>query len=186
MPDARILLLGPAPNRMAPEQALEMLRPAEIPGLTKCVLTRAKFDTKKAAKTFNIEANYAPEPVELQTLAAWSEVGTAECAEQLNDAMELFALRAVIERDGPFDYVILQRQAFDLAERWPALVDELGEKLYLNLGEEGLLLKLNTPSASDLIDALWELHLTGAVYAMEDYSAGAALALAANAVRLGG
>jgi hypothetical protein len=171
---------------MPPEQALEMLRPAEIPGLTKCVLTTAKFDTKKAAKTFNIEANYAREAVELQTLAAWSELGAELSAERLADGLELFALRSIIERDGPFEYVILQRQASALAERWPALKDEIGERLYLDLGNEGLLLNLAGPYGSALIDTLWELHLTGAVYGLENYSLAAALAVAADAIGLTG
>ena len=186
MPSSRILLLGPAPNRMPPEQSLDMLRPAQIPGISKCVLTKAKFNTNKLAKTFNIEANYAPEPVQLQTLAAWSGLGAGGSAEQLNDAIELFALRAVFERDGPFDYAILQRQPIDLTERWPALVDELGDKLYLDLGEEALFFNLTAPRGSDFIENLWALHLTGAVYAIEDYSPGAALAVAADSVCLGG
>jgi hypothetical protein len=104
----------------------------------------------------------------------------------LADGLELFALRTIIKRDGPFDFVILQRQASDLAERWPALKDEIGERLYLDLGDEGLLLNLAGPCGSALIDTLWGLHLTGAVYGLDNYSLAAALAVAANAIGFAG
>ncbi|MBA3576605.1 MAG: hypothetical protein H0W39_03170 [Sphingomonas sp.] len=191
MPSSRVLLLGPAPSRMPPTQALEMLRPAELPKLTKlprltkCVLTNTKFATGKAAKTFNIEANYEPEPVQLQTLAGWSGL-KERSAEQLADGLVLFALRAVIDRDGPFGYVILQRQAADLSQRWPALEEEIGEHLYTDLGDGNTLLNLRGPGGSAFVDALWELHLTGAVYCFDDYSLAATLAVAAQAVELNG
>jgi hypothetical protein len=170
---------------MAPAEALEMLRPAELPKVTKCVLTNAKFDTAKAAKTFNIEANYAADPVRLQTLAAWSGL-KERSAEQLADGLELFALRAVIERDGPFGYVILQRHAAELTERWPVLAEEISERLYMDFGSGNLLLNLRSPPGSAIVDALWELYLSGAVYGFTDYSFGTAVAAAAQAVELNG
>lgn len=183
MPSNRILLLGPAPGRMPPEQALEMLRPAQLPSLTKCVLTDTKFDAHKAAKTFNIAANYEPEPVQLWTLASWSG-SKGHSAEQYGDGLELFALRSIIKRDGPFGYIILQRKASDLAERWAALPDEIGDRLYMELGDGSLLFNLRAPASSAFIDALWDLHLTGSVYGFEEYSMAAALAAAAQAVEM--
>lgn len=185
MRSARILLLGPSPDRMPSPEALEMLRPAELPKLTKCVLTNAKFETAKAARTFNIEANYEAEPEQLRTLAAWSGL-KEDSSEQLADGLELFALRAVIERDGPFGTVILQRNPTDLTERWPAIAEELGEHLYLDLGNGNVLLNLRSPSGSAVVDALWELYLSGAVYGFIDYSFGVAVAAAAQTVELNG
>jgi hypothetical protein len=170
---------------MEPAKALEMLRPTELPKLTKCVLTNAKFETAKAAKTFNIQANYAAEPERLRTLAASS--GRKEgSAEQLADGLELFALRAVIKRDGPFGYVILQRQTADLAGRWPAIVEQAGEQLFVDLGEGNVLLSLRSPRGQAIVDALWELYFSGAVYGFVDYSFHAAVAAAAQAVELNG
>lgn len=185
MRSARILLLGPSPSRMAPTEALELLRPTELPKLTKCVLTNAKFETAKAAKTFNIEAGYAAAPVQLQTLAAWSGL-KEQAAEQLADGLELFALRAVIERDGPFGYVILQRHPAGLTERWPAIAEQCGEQLYMDLGNGNSLLSLRSPRGSAIVDALWELYFSGAVYGFTDYSFPAAVAAAAQAVELNG
>lgn len=185
MPSSRILLLGPAPSRMLPAEAIEMLRPAELPRVTKCVLTEAKFDTGKAAKTFNIGAKYEREPVELQTLAHWSGLKGGS-AEQLDDGLELFALRAVIERDGPFGWLILQRRAADLTPRWPALVKKLGDRLYLDLDDRNVLINLRAADGPTFIEAWWDLHLTGAVYGFEDYREGTAMAAAAQAVALTG
>jgi hypothetical protein len=170
---------------MAPAQALDMLRPPELPKLTKCVLTDSKFDTEKAAKAFNIEANYAPEPAQLQTLAGWSGLKD-EAAEQLADGLQLFALRAVIERDGPFGTVIVQRTPADLNQSWLALAEELGDELFLETADGNLLLNLNHPGGHGFLDALWAPYLTGAVYGIADYSFGAALAAAAGAVELNG
>lgn len=170
---------------MPADRALEMLRPVELPGLIKCVLTDAKFDAQKAAKTFNVEANYDAEPVQLWTLAAWSG-SDARSAEPYLDALELFALRAIIKRDGPFDYIILQRHVSNWAEGWSSLQKEVNDKLYLDLGDGSLLLNLRAPGGSLFLEIWWELHLTGAVYGFKDYSRAAALAAAAHALGLSG
>lgn len=185
MRSSRILLLGPAPSRMAPAEALEMLRPAELPKLTKCVLTNAKFDTAKAAKTFNIDANYGPEPVQLQTLAGWSGLKEGS-TDQLADALELFALRAVTARDGPFGYAILQRHATNLTERWPSIAEEVDDQLSLDLGDGNLLLNLRAQAGPAFVDALWQLYLTGAVYGFVEYSFETAVAAAAEAAEHNG
>lgn len=185
MRSRRILLMGPAPTRAAPVQALEMLRGATLPKLTKCVLTDAKFDTQKAAKTFNIEAGYAPEPAQLQTLAGWSGLHE-QAAEQLADGLELFALRAVIQRDGPFGYLILQRNPSDLTQRWPALEEQIGDSLFIDLGDGNLLFNLRCAGGPAFLEALWELYVTGAVYGFEDYSFGAAVGAACEAAGLNG
>lgn len=169
---------------MEPADALEMLRPAELPKLTKCVLTDAKFDTQRVAKTFNIEANYPPEPALLRTLAGWSGLGD-EAAERLADGLQIFALRSVVDRDGPFGTVIVQRNPCDFTQRWAALIEQLGDELYLELGKGNVVLNLNAGSKA-LLDALWTLYETGAVYGFTGYSFGAALAAAADSVRVNG
>jgi hypothetical protein len=184
LPSSRILLIGPVPSRIEPADALELLRPADLPKLTKCLLTDAKFDTKRAAKTFNIEADYPPETALLRTLAGWSGLGD-DAAEALADGLEVFALRSVVDRDGPFGTVIVQRSPSDFTQRWSALIEQLGNELYLELGQGNVVLNLNAGSKA-LLDALWTLYETGAVYGFSDYSFSAALAAAADSVRLSG
>jgi hypothetical protein len=170
---------------MLPGDALEMLRRAELPRLTKCVLTEAKFDTKKAAKTFNIGAKYEREPVELQTFAHWSGLKGGS-SEQLADGLELFALRAVIEREGPFGWLILQRRPADLTQRWPQLVNDLGDQLFLHFDETNVLINLRAERSAAFLGAWWDLHISGAIYSFDSYSESKAMAVAARAVALAG
>jgi len=158
-----------------------MLRATDLPKLTKCVLTDAKFDTQKAAKTFNIDADYSPLPPQLQTLGAWA--GLPPAADAIADAIELYALRAIIERDGPFGYAILQRAAGDIGKQWPALREKIGDRPYLCFEKGNALLNLGKGNAL-FLDMMWDLYLSGAVYGFDPYSFEAALGIAAEAMQL--
>ncbi|QIK78070.1 hypothetical protein G7077_03230 [Sphingomonas piscis] len=182
MPSSRVLLIGPSPSRVPPSQALEMLRLAELPKLTKCVLTDSKIEPQSVAKTFNIEAGYAADAAQQATFANWSGL-QPKPTEQLLDGQEIFAVRTVVERDGPFGYVILQRQAADLTQLWPKLEQEIGDSLYLDLGDGNFVLNLRATGGLTLLDDLWELYRTGAVYGLVSYSFGLALDVAVQASR---
>lgn len=181
MPEPRILLCGPAPSRTEPAKALAMLGATDLPKLTKCVLTDAKFDTQKAAKTFNIDADYSPVPPQLQTLGAWA--GLPPTADQVADAIELYALRSIIERDGPFGYAILQRGPGDIAKQWPTLREKIADRPFLCFGKGNVLLNLGKPNAH-FLDLMWDLYVSGAAYAIDPYSFEAALGVAAEAMQL--
>jgi hypothetical protein len=183
LPEPRILLCGPSPQTMAPQQALEMLKQATLPNALLCVITNGKFDTDKAAKTFNIDAGYSPEPPRLLTLAAWAG-SPARSAEQCVDGHELFALRSVIKRDGPFDYALLQRGPTKIAERWADLKAKIDGKLFLPVQHKSVLFNLHDERSTAFLDHAWALYSSGGVYAMTDYSLKGALAVAAEAVRL--
>jgi hypothetical protein len=183
LPEPRILLCGPSPQTMAPPQALDMLKQSALPNSLLCVITNGKFDTGNAAKTFNIDAGYSPEPPRLLTFAAWAGLA-ARSAEQCTDGHELFALRSVIKRDGPFDYALLQRGPTKIDERWPDLKAKIEGKLFLAVQHRSVLFNLGDERSSDFLQRAWELYSSGAVYGMADYSLKAALSVAAEAVRL--
>lgn len=183
MSEPRVLVCGPSPERMAPAQALEMLRQVTLPHAAKVVVTNGKFDTQKAAKTFNLEAGYPPEPAQLQTLSTWAGL-PARSSEQYRDGFDLFALRAVLRRDGPFDYVLLLRARADLEERWAELRDQVEGKLFVTFDDDNVLFDFRDVWTTGFLERAWELYVTGTVYAIDDYSLQAALAAAANAVRL--
>ena len=183
MPEPRILLCGPSPQTMAPQQALEMLQQEKLANALLCVITNGKFDTRKTAKTFNIDAGYSPEPPRLQTLAAWAGLPSPG-AEQCVEGHELFALRSIIKRDGPFDYVLLQRGPTKIAERWSDLQAKIEGKLFLPVQHRSVLFNLRDERAPGFLQQAWELYASGAVYAIADYSLKAALSVAADAVRL--
>jgi hypothetical protein len=185
LPKPKILLCGPVPSRMPPEQALEMLQASGIPGAKLTLLTAAKFDAQKAAKTFNIEANYAAEPLELQTMSAWSGTG-ASADERLADGLEVFALCALDERDGPFDYVLLQRSPAKLGEGWAAHLEQVAGRGFVPLGAGNFLFRNAAGSGARFTDALWDLYASGALYARDNYSFELALSIAADALRLNG
>lgn len=186
MSEPRVLVCGPSPKTMAPAQALEMLQPVTLPNSTKCVVTNGKFDTQKAAKTFNIEGGHSPEPAQLQTLAAWSGLLPARLAEQCRDGLDLFALRAVLQRDGPFDYAVLQRGETAVDDCWTELREKVEGKLFVVFDGSSLLFDLRDERSSAFLDRAWEMYVTGTVYAIADYSFEAALSTAADAVRLEG
>jgi hypothetical protein len=170
---------------MPPEQALEMLQASGIPGAKLTLLTAAKFDAQKAAKTFNIEANYAVEPLELQTMRAWSGVGPS-ADERLADGLEVFALRVLDERDGPFDHVVLQRSPAKLGEGWADHLEKAAGRGFLALGAGNFLFRNAARSGGRFTDALWELYVSGALYGRDHYSFELALSIAAEALGLNG
>jgi hypothetical protein len=168
---------------MAPADALEMLQQVNLPNTTKVVVTQGKFDTQKAAKTFNLEAGYPPDPPRLHSVAAWAGM-PVQSAAQHSDGLDLFALRAVILRDGPFDYAVLLRGRTSFDDRWAELREQVNSRLFVVFQEDVVLFDLRGPLAAAFLDRAWELYVTGTVYAIAGYSLQAGLALAADAVRL--
>lgn len=182
MPEPRLLLCGPAPGTMEPADALAIFRQVTLPNTTKYVVTLGKFDTGGSAKTFNIEAGYPAEPPYLETLSAWALASDHE--ERLRDARDIFALRSILQKDEQFDFAALLRTPADLDKLWPELLRDIEGKLFVTFGSANVLFNLSEQRGADTIERLWELHVSGAVYAMEEPSMESALAAAAEAVRL--
>jgi hypothetical protein len=167
---------------MAPADVLEMLRQVRLPNVTRYVVTIGKFDTDKLAKTFNIEAGYPADPPHLETLSAWAVVEGDDA--RLRDARDLFALRAILSKERGFDFAAILRSPTDLDKLWPDLMREMDGKLFATVGSDLILFNLRDERAADFIERLWDLHYSGAVYAVDRYTPDLALAAAAEAVWL--
>jgi hypothetical protein len=168
---------------MAPADALAMLGKVTLPNVTKYVVTAGKFDTSKAAKTFNIEAGYPAEPAQLQTLAALAEVGSGD--PRPCDGRDLWALRAILQQEQDFDFALLLRNAAGVDEIWPELMRKVEQEPFAVFGSGmNVLLNLRHERAREFLDRIQELHSSGAVYAIDEYSMEYALAAAARSLCL--
>ena len=188
MSEPRILLCGPASNAEESADSLEMLGQVDLPGATKYVVTTGKFDAHKLAKTFNVEADYPTEPARLQTMAGWAEFPDLTRS-RCRDGYDLFCLRGILAKEGPFDYAIVLRDARDLEKRWPGLCAQIDGKPYLcfeagspavSEASQGcnVMFNLKEDTAAAVLELAWELYASGNVYAMSPYSLDGALATA--------
>jgi len=168
---------------MAPADALAMLGQVRLPNATKYVVTAGKFDTGKAAKTFNMDAGYPAAPAHLQTLAVWAEVGSGDLRPR--DARDLWALGEILRREQDFDFALLLRQAADVDEIWPELMRKVEVEPFAVFGSGmNVMFDVRSDSARELIECLLEFYRSGAVYAIGQYSMDSALAAAAQSLRL--
>ena len=201
MPEERILLCGPALSADECAESLEQLRRVTLPGAAKYVVTATKFDTQRSARTFNpeAEAGYPAEPAYLQTLAAWAEFPyrSDPC---FRDAYDVFCMRQIVARHGPFDYAILIRRAGDFENSWPELQSHVDGRLFLTFepdaGESGransaetavqpnLLVRLADARSVAFLEMVSEFYSSGAAYSLTPYSLDRALAAAADALQL--
>jgi hypothetical protein len=192
--DPSILICGPALDAAESADRLEMLRIVPWPNAKKYVVTTGKFDAGKLAKSININAQYPPEPVYLQTLAGW--VGFPDrSGPRFRDGYDLFCLRKILTKDGGFDYAILLREAIGFQDHWQNLRASVEDRIFLTF-HDGLsdasdlsascnvLFDLRDRRALRTLDLAWELYLTGAVYALTSYNLNHALTLAVDALRL--
>lgn len=186
MSEPAVLLLGPAIDAGESATSLERLGSLSLPNSTSYVVTTGKFDTRKLAKTFNVEAGYPGEVTVLQTFAAWAEIPYRTDA-RFRDGYDLFCLRSLLAKVDSFDYAVLVRNATSLQERWPELLTELQERLFVVLGSgsptsgsPSLVLNLADPRISPFLECAIELYLTGAVYGIPRYSLAEALITAAR------
>jgi hypothetical protein len=186
--DPRILVVGPALDEAGSSASLKTLAAIDLPNTTKYVVTKGKFDTRKVAKTANIEAGYPSEPAQLQTLASW-----AECPfrydPRFRDGYDLYCLRTILEKGHEFDYALLMREQSRPQLRWPELLERIAGSLFLtvssdDIGPSNLLLNLTEERASLFLDFALELYFTGAAYGISPYSFENALLTAAAALRL--
>lgn len=162
-----------------------MLRRVELPGAAKFLVTTGKFDAEGVAKGFNVEADYPPEPAYLQTLLRWSETG-GFADPRFRDGYDLYCLRRILARSPQFDLAVLLRRDPDgLDEAWPDLCKNVDGQLFLTFGDGGspsLLVDLRDARAPALLDAAWQLYVTGAVYGLDGYSLDRALDIALEAI----
>ena len=194
MSDPKILLCGPALDLQESAARLEMLRQITLPNATKFVVTTGKFDAKKEARTFNIEADYPTEPALLQTLAA-EAVGSDLRDRRFRDGYDLFCLRRILAAHEGFDLALLLREADRFEDRWPELRSSIRNELFLTFAEQrpegdelnsatNLLINLRDKRAAAFLDRVATVYASGAAYAMTHYSLDAALSLSWNSLRL--
>lgn len=183
-----ILLCGPALDAAESAASLEMLRQVALPGAAKFLVTTGKFDTEGAAKGFNVEADYPAEPAYLQTLLRWSEAGGLDDP-RFRDGYDLYCLRRILARHGPFDFAVLLRgDAASFEASWPELGKHVDGRLYLTFGDEAspsLLVDIQDVRSAAFLDTAWQLYVTGAVYGIDGYALDGALDLALEAIEPG-
>lgn len=194
MSDARVLICGPAIDAAESADRLDMLGHIKLPTATKFVITTGKFDAHKAARTFNVEADYPAEPAHLQTLARSAE--TSSWPEpRFRDGYDLFCLRRLLAKHEGFDFAVLLREGTGFDERWSELRSRINGKLFVTFdvkspsAPEGgtstnLLIDLTDKRASVLLDRAGRLYASGTVYAIAAYSLDDTLHLALDALRL--
>ena len=194
MPEPSILLCGPALNAAESAASLDLLRQVTLPSATKYLVTTGKFDSEGAAKAVNVDADYPRETPHLQSLIRWAEINDLSDM-RFRDGYDLYCLRRVLARSKGSDYAVLLRNgAAAFEERWPKLQESVRGRVFLTFGRssaarslnpgKNLLLDLKDERAAAVLDAVWELYATGAVYGMDDYSLDLAFRTALDALEL--
>ena len=184
------MLCGPALDAEESAASLELLRQVTLPNASKFLVTTGKFDAEGAAKSSNVEADYPPEPAQLQTVLRWAE-GAGLTDPRFRDGYDLYCLRRIIARHGGFDHaVILRSGAAGLEARWSELKNSVEGRPFLTFGGgasgagPSLLIDLRDERAVPLLDAACEFYLTGGVYGMDEYSLELALQTATDAIEM--
>lgn len=193
MPEPRILICSVSTHDADPLPSLELLRNVTLPNASKFLVVTGKFETKEVKK-FNVEADYPPEPAQLKTLAAWAEVNHATDP-RWRDGFDLFCLRRILKKNGPFSYAILLRTACGFEGGWTELAQKLSDKPFLVFGrnedehsgstsECNVLFHLEGKHSGELIEEAWQVYASGTVYAFENCSFDIALDTAAESLRI--
>lgn len=168
-----------------------MLGSVTLPNVTKYVVTVGKFDTRKIATSFNVEAGYPAAPAYLQTLAVWAERPSRN-EPRFRDGYDLHSLRKLLGKEGSdFDYAVLLRSADGFEESWPDLQAGLDGRTFLVFSSASaeertpnVLLSLREKRAIEVLDLALEIYFTGAAYAIDPYSLEGALTAAVDALGL--
>jgi hypothetical protein len=191
LPDDRVLILCVASGPMQSADCLGALRQVELPSATRYIAISGKLDTKKEAKTFNVDAGYPAHPPYLQTLGAWANVAH-RADDRYQDGYELFCLRAILTKEGVFDYAILLRQPSPIVDQWTELKAQAEGRHFAILRSNAsdssgpmrcdILFNLTGAGAVLFLDLLWELYVTGATSGMDPYRIEIALQHAADAL----
>ena len=192
MSEPQILICATSTDANSSLASVELLRNVTIPNATKVVVVTGKFETQEARK-FNIDADYPAEPAQLQTIAAWAELSHGPDS-RLRDGYDLFCLRSILKKHGPFSYAVLLRHARGFEGGWTDLAQRLGDKLFMIFGEVeteqaggtpqgNVLFRLDDDQSTAFIEQALELYSSGAVYAFENYSFDIALGAAAESLR---
>ena len=185
MPDRSVLIVGPAIDEEETARSLANMRDIDLPGATKVVVTRGKFDAEGVAKTFNVDSGYPAEIAELHTLATVSGHGS-RADPRFRDGYDLFCVRRLLERYDGFDLLLLLRDPDGLHEGWPDMVSSAAERLFAFGPAEAsnLLLNLSEPRFPLFLELAWNLYRMGSAYALQPYSLAHALAAASEAADL--
>jgi hypothetical protein len=190
--DLQILIFATSTDANGSLASVELLRNVAVPNASKFVVVTGKFETQEARK-FNIEADYPAEPAQLQTIAAWAGLSHGPDS-RLRDGYDLFCLRSIVKKQGPFSHAVLLRHVRGFEGGWADLAHTLGDKLFMVFGAIESQQTGNTPQCNVLfrlddghsiafIEQAFELYSSGTVYAFEDYSFDIALGAAAESLR---
>jgi hypothetical protein len=181
--DAKLLILGPALDPQETERSLACLGAIALPNAVKIVVTRGKYDAGTAAKTFNIDSGYPAEIALLQTLATWAgrDHRSDPC---FRDGYDLFCIRRLLDRNAGFAQLLLMRDCAGVEQQWPEMLARAADDLFAVSAGDGrnLLVNLADPRSGALLDLVWSLYRSGAAYAIEPYSLGAAMGIAREAL----
>jgi len=182
-----VAILAPALDELESTANLMCLRSADLPNGKKFLVTHGKMDVGDPVQALNAAANYPSEPAHLQTLAAWAAVQT-RTDPRFRDGHAIYCMRRLLDRQKSFDYLLLLRDGADLGMRWVESRSEADAQLLTTFAGEAsginLLLKTSDARSMELLDCLWSLYLSGAVYAISPYSLDAAVEAAKDAHRL--
>jgi hypothetical protein len=189
------MLCGPALNAEESERSLEALRDVTLAGAAKFLITTGKFETDGAARSVNVEADYPAEPAYLRTLLSWAQIGDLSDP-RFRDGYDLYCVRRVLARHGPFDVaVVLRGGAASFESRWPELLKSVEGRLFVTFDGDAaaaltpgvgsnILFDLRDDRAPAFLEAAMQLFLTGSVYGMSDYTLDRALGVALEAVEV--
>lgn len=192
MSDPSLLICAAAVDSRESEAQLDALRRLSIANSSKFLVVTGKFDTRKDAQAFNVEAKYPAETAHLQTVARWADISFGPDP-HFRDGYDLFCLRRVLEAQGDFGLALLWRDGMDFTEHWPKLGENIGDSLFLTFGGgkaaggsagPNLLVNMEHPSALSFLSRAVDFFMTGRSFAIEPYSFARSLELAAETVAL--
>jgi len=190
--EPRFLVVASAIDPSESAAGLEILTSVTIPNTTKYIAATGKVSSGNGVKSFKIEANYPPELPSLQTLAAWAGF-RGRSGHRFRDGADLFCLREILKKESGFDFAVLLRESVpdgdcgDLSgilEGMPFASFHLDADGNLKKGGKNVLFDLRRPDGFSLLDLAFDLHATGAVYAMKPYSLDVCLGAVADALPL--
>jgi hypothetical protein len=128
-------------------------------------------------------------------LLSWAEIGGLSDP-RFRDGYDLYCVRRVLGRHGPFDVaVVLRGGAASFESRWPELLKSVEGRLFVTFDGDAaaaltpgvgsnILFDLRDDRAPAFLEAAMQLFLTGSVYGMSDYTLDRALGVALEAVEV--
>lgn len=189
MSEPRILLLGCASAGADPASALALVETIAVPGGERLVLTTGKFDTRKRARTLNVEAGYPPSIVAFQN--RFLDADGINARLHYEDGFDVLSISESMDRLSGFDFLIMMRTAFEQPADWSQVLDWnaiqhfrlFGSRIDAQAaGPDARNLLIDVRASDQLfLHALRDLFQTGSTFAIEPYSLEQTLCTAADA-----